>query len=129
MSPHHVIVLTLLLAGAFAGGACSDEKGGSGNQGPSKETAEDADTRSVVDPTCPEDHGEREDTPAGSCAMGATCSFETTATCKAGVAFVPATPNQWECRCPDGTWACEIVSGGYGVVPCPDASTVDADVH
>ncbi|WP_146653544.1 hypothetical protein [Labilithrix luteola] len=125
--PRNALLSTVVVVVSLAPLACARETGGASDDR-SKANATNTETRSVVDPSCPEEHGQRVDVPTGRCTAGAECTFETIGTCKPG-GFVPAVPNQWECRCVEGTWTCEIVSGGYGLVPCPDAGSVDADVH
>lgn len=78
----------------------------------------------VVDPACPTQGGQRDDSLSGACVTGAQCSFSTPGgpgACKPGWTFVPVVPAQWMCTCPYGKWDCEVVGGGLGTLVCPGA--------
>lgn len=56
--------------------------------------------------------------PSGACELTAECQMTTPSTCSGGVAFRPSTDPEWDCKCPNGVWACTVIRGGLGQVPC-----------
>lgn len=83
----------------------------------------------VVDPSCQTPGVERDGLPAGKCLVGAECSFPTPsgldACQKLHTPYAPVEPTDYKCTCETGVWACEIVGGGFGLFPCPDAGADD----
>lgn len=73
----------------------------------------------------------REEPPTGACTTGAECRFSTPGPelCqRPGAQVAPASGSGWHCACVDTQWACEVTSGGFGMIFCPDAGEPDAAV-
>jgi hypothetical protein len=90
----------------------SDDAGGS--------DASDESETSIPQVACPNQEAETS-LPSGSCSGAGACAFEVTPVCKPGVRFIDVAPPTYSCDCDSGAWACTLLSGGLGVVPCPDA--------
>lgn len=83
-------------------------------------------SEAAVDPSCPIEGAERDEVVRGACVKGAECRFSTPggpAACRPGRPVVPVTASQWRCTCVDAIWACNVTSGGFGVLQCPDAGS------
>jgi hypothetical protein len=73
---------------------------------------------------CPSDSGIVSETPQGVCEGTGSCALELQGKCGPGVTAVAA-PTGYICECVSDIWDCTIVSGGFGLIPCPDAGTDD----
>src|SRR6478736_7930948 len=81
-----------------------------------------ADQDGEADIVCPlSESGRFYETPSGTCEGTVSCAIELDNTCRPGVAFVPTTPSVFLCWCAEGSWQCEVKSGGLGLTPCGDA--------
>ncbi len=60
--------------------------------------------------------------PSGACVGAGTCTFELTASCGPGIAYRPVTPPVYDCSCSSGTWSCQVVGGGLGLIACDGGS-------
>ncbi len=109
-----------VLVSAVVGLACSGKAASDSASGTSQQANSPGDA-GVVDPNCSYLTAQvRDDLPTGSCLRGAQCAFSNSPPhCPPSGGYRPVIANEYECSCPDGTWHCEIVKGGLGVVPCP----------
>jgi hypothetical protein len=73
--------------------------------------------------SCPTQDGGSVALPNGACTGVGACAIEQTLTCGPGVLVVPATPAIFSCECREGTWSCNKVGGGLGVLPCDAGSS------
>lgn len=120
--------LLAFVVSAVVGLACSGRAGSDAATGSAQQANSPGDA-GVVDPNCSYLTAQvRDDLPTGSCLRGAECAFSNSPPhCPpGGGGYRPVIANEYECTCPDGTWNCEIVHGGFGVTPCPGATDEDA---
>jgi hypothetical protein len=97
--------------------ACNNESTSS-KQNPAPDTGSDA-----ARVQCPSESGVVSELPSGACEGTGSCALEVRGECGPGIRAIPATPTGYVCQCSSATWTCTIVSGGYGLIPCPDAGT------
>jgi len=93
--------------------------------------ADAADAQSQEDAediACPvSETGRFVEAPSGACMGKGACAVELDNSCRPGVAYVPATPTVLSCRCVSQLWVCDVIAGGFGLVPCSDAAAPEGE--
>jgi hypothetical protein len=90
---------------------------------PNSENADGGYDSAIVCPVS--ESGFFSETPSGTCEGTGLCAIEVHIECGPGVSFIPVVPNVYSCRCEEHQWQCTIKSGGFGIIPCADASVSD----